>query len=226
MAVWTRLWSTRTADVGKSQKRDTAATAGWLGWLHGSLVLQRRARRLSDVLAGMLPAGASVVDVGCGDGLIDRLICERRRDVSITGIDILARPGSHIPVSTYDGATLPIEDHSVDVVMFVDVLHHTDDPERLLREARRVARQAIVIKDHARDGLFAGATLRLMDWVGNSPYGVALTYNYWPRSRWLAAFDSLDLVLADWRDGLDLYPPPAKWLFERSLHFVTRLEPA
>src|SRR5947207_9680144 len=29
------------------------------------------------------------------------------------------------------------------VVMFADVLHHTDDPEVLLREAQRVVRQAI-----------------------------------------------------------------------------------
>jgi 2-polyprenyl-3-methyl-5-hydroxy-6-metoxy-1,4-benzoquinol methylase len=35
---------------------------------------------------------------------------------------------------------------SFDVVMFVDVLHHTKDPMVLLREARRVARRAIVVK--------------------------------------------------------------------------------
>ena len=33
-----------------------------------------------------------------------------------------------------------------------------------LREAKRVARRAIVIKDHACDGFLAWPTLRAMDW--------------------------------------------------------------
>ena len=44
--------------------------------------------------------------------------------------------------------------------MCVDVLHHTDDPMILMREAMRVTRQAILIKHHTLDGLFAGPTLR------------------------------------------------------------------
>ena len=46
--------------------------------------------------------------------------------------------------------------------MFVDVLLHTLDPMILLREAIRVARQTVVIKDHTLDGLLAGPTLRAM----------------------------------------------------------------
>ena len=45
--------------------------------------------------------------------------------------------------------------------MFTDVLHHTSEPKVLLREAMRVARETILVKDHTCDGLFAGATLRL-----------------------------------------------------------------
>ena len=61
---------------------------------------------------------------------------------------------------------LPCADAGADVVLFVDVLHHTSDPLPLLAEARRVARQAIVIKDHLCDGWLADPTLRLMDWFG------------------------------------------------------------
>ena len=46
--------------------------------------------------------------------------------------------------------------------MFVDVLHLTDDPVLLLREAARVARNTIVIKDHTLDGFAAAATVRFM----------------------------------------------------------------
>ena len=79
--------------------------------------------------------------------------------------------------------------------MLVDVLHQTDDPMNLLREAVRVARQAIVIKDHLLQGAFAYPTLRFMDWVGNARHGVALPYNYWTPAEWHGAFDKLGLAV-------------------------------
>jgi hypothetical protein len=86
---------------------------------------------------------------------------------------------------------------------FVDVLHHTDDPRVLLRGAR-VARRNILIKDHTRNGLFAGPTLRFMDGVGNARFGVALPYNYWTRQQWQDAFRDLDVEVEVWqsRHGL------------------------
>ena len=96
--------------------------------------------------------------------------------------------------------------------MFIDVLHHTSDPRVLQREAARVSRRWIIIKDHARTGLGAGPTLRFMDWVGNARYGVALPYNYWRESQWNQAFAGLNLrpvravtcaPLPAWRRALD-----------------------
>jgi len=67
-------------------------------------------------------------------------------------------------VETFDGKSIPYGDGSFDVVMFVDVIHHADQPMTLLREAARVARQAILIKDHLVEGTLAYLTLQLMDW--------------------------------------------------------------
>jgi len=108
--------------------------------------------------------------------------------------------------------------------MFVDVLHHTNDPVRLLREAKRVGK-SIVIKDHIRQGRAAGATLRFMDWVGNARHNVALPYNYWSPAQWASAFKTVGLRVVEMRSSLGLYPAPASWIFERDLHFVGRLEP-
>ena len=195
-----------------------------LGRLHGDLVFERRTQVLSEQLTAVLPEGAEILDVGCGDGSIDRLIGELRPDVTISGTDLIVRPQTHVPVTKFDGTTLPHADRSKDVVMFVDVLHHTDDPEILLREARRVARKAVVLKDHTRDGLLAGPTLRFMDWVGNAPHGIPLPYNYWPERRWRDAFARIGLTPTVWLGKLGLYPPPAAWLFDRSLHFIAHLE--
>jgi SAM-dependent methyltransferase len=121
------------------------------------------------------------------------------------------------------GRTIPYENRSFDGVMFVDVLHHTADAMILLREASRIARKMIVIKDHTLDGLLAAQTLRLMDKVGNARYGVSLPYNYWPKQRWLDAFDTLGLQIGVWTTNLGIYPWPPSWVFDRSLHFFARL---
>jgi ubiquinone/menaquinone biosynthesis C-methylase UbiE len=84
---------------------------------------------------------------------------------------VLVWPHTKIPVTAFDGEHLPFPDKSVDVVMFVYVLHHTNDPEVLLREAQRVALKAVVLKDHTRNGLLAYTTLRFMDWVGMPTMG-------------------------------------------------------
>ena len=167
--------------------------------------------------------GARVLDVGCGDGLLGRLIVDRRPDIEIRGLEVLLRDQAHIPLDQFDGTTIPHDDHSFDVVMFVDVLHHTSDPMILLREAARVARRAILIKDHTLGGVFAGPTLRFMDRVGNARHLVALPYNYWPHARWLTAFKELQLPVEAWKSNLRLYPWPADRVFGRSLHFVARL---
>jgi SAM-dependent methyltransferase len=192
--------------------------------IHDGYVHDRRVRRLGELLASRLPSGASVLDVGCGDGLLAAGIQSLRPDVRIRGIDVLVRSGTHVPVQPFDGETIPEADGGADVVLFVDVLHHTEDPLVLLREAVRVARHRILIKDHTRNGFLAGPTLRFMDHVGNAHHGVSLPYNYWPRRRWIEAFDGLSLDVQNWQDKLGLYPWPADWVFGRSLHFIASLE--
>jgi SAM-dependent methyltransferase len=193
--------------------------------LHAGYVHTRRVRRLCDHLSALIPTGAQVLDVGCGDGLLGGMIMQNRPGIELQGIDVLVRDCPAIPVGWFDGRVIPRGNASVDVVMFVDVLHHTDDPMILLHEAARVAGQGILIKDHTKDGLLAGPTLRFMDYVGNARHGVNLPYNYWPKRRWLNAFHDLGLTVRSWEDDLKLYPQPADWVFGRSLHFVALLEP-
>ncbi|RJF87254.1 methyltransferase domain-containing protein [Oleomonas cavernae] len=193
--------------------------------LHHSLVFNRRTRVLAEAITPLLPAGR-VLDVGCGDGTIDALIMRQAkadgRKVEITGIDVMVRPVTHIPVRPYDGRTLPAADGGADAVLFVDVLHHTDDALVLLKEAARVA-PAVIIKDHFLEGLAAGPTLRFMDWVGNAGHGVVLPYNYWTRAQWLAGFAAAGLKIDTLIEKIPLYPFPASLLFSRGLHFIARL---
>lgn len=191
--------------------------------IHDMGVHERRVRVLARELVSLLPENAALLDVGCGDGSLAALIHSMRPDVQVQGLDVLVRPQTAIPVTAYDGRTLPFPDKSFDAVMMVDVLHHAEDATAVLAEARRVARQVVLVKDHRRNGLLADETLRFMDWVGNARHGVALPYNYWSEAEWRAAFAKVGLTVDAWRIRLGLYPFPASLLFDRALHFVARL---
>ena len=193
--------------------------------LHGQFVRRSRAEVLAQHLAELLPPEAtSMLDVGCGDGLIDHEILARHPNLAIEGTDLFPRPEALIPVGAFDGLHLPYADKSFDVVIFIDVLHHAADAVFLLREAARVARRSVLIKDHFAEGPQARVTLRFMDLIGNAGYSFAWTASYWARGKWLQTFQELNLSVIETRNRLGLYPAPASWVFERSYQFVARLD--
>jgi ubiquinone/menaquinone biosynthesis C-methylase UbiE len=114
----------------------------------GRSVFSRRVQTLCEHLVELIPANSHVLDVGCGNGLLAHCLQEQRPDLTVCGIDVLLQPKCYIPIERFDGTVIPYADASFDVVTFVDVLHHADDPMGLLREAVRVTRKTLIIKDH------------------------------------------------------------------------------
>ena len=132
--------------------------------------LQRRIR-VREHIAPLLPRGASVLDVWDAATACSADHPQPRRPGPHRH-GRLVRPTTHIPVQEFDGHTLRWTT-AVDVVLLVDVLHHADDPMRLLKEAARVARQAIVIKDHVQPGWSTGRRSASWTGPGNAAHGVA-----------------------------------------------------
>jgi SAM-dependent methyltransferase len=195
-----------------------------MGHWHQVLVFGRRVRVLSETLAAQIPQNASVLDIGCGDGTVGSLITNLRPDVKLHGVEVMARPDCKIPCTAFDGTTLPFAKASFDVCMLVDVLHHTRDVRVLLQEAARVSRSFVLIKDHLNETVLDLWTLRLMDWVGNRPYGVNLTYNYQSRDQWSSHFLACDLHQTSWSTQIPLYTGAIHRIAGRSLHFVSLLK--
>ena len=192
---------------------------------HRRLVMNRRVQRLAAHIATLVPDDAvRILDVGAGTGELAVAVSDLRPDVSFTGVDVYIRPQTFIPVTDYDGKTLPFEDDSFDAVTIVDVLHHCDDPAAVLVECARVARRWVIIKDHIADSRWQYRVLRFMDWVGNRAHGVVLPYNYLSSDAWQSAFIAAGLQPRRQITRLGLYPQPFSLVFDADLHFVGQFE--
>ena len=90
-------------------------------------------------------AGSTVLDLGCGAGMLALL---KRKGVTLVGVDVSAECAKAARRNGYDATTaalltkLPFPDHSFDYVVSLDVLGHVAGEEKnaVLSEIRRVLR--------------------------------------------------------------------------------------
>jgi len=89
------------------------------------------------LVAPHVAPGASVLDVGCGEGyVLEELAARGRR--WLCGVDVVEiRQKNTRPFRLFDGVLLPFGDRRFDVVVLSFVLHHVPDQRKcaLLREA-------------------------------------------------------------------------------------------
>lgn len=194
--------------------------------LHRSTVMGRRLEVLSHHLSNLLPLNQRLVglDVGCGTGELAKTIQQLRPQIEMDGIDIYIRKNAVIQVKRYDGYTLPLPNKSYDFTLLIDVLHHTDDPSRVLQECARVSRKFILVKDHWCESWLDRIRLQFMDWVGNRADDVNLPYNYLSIKKWEILHRQYGLVLDSQLSQLNLYPQPLSLVFDSNLHFLALLK--
>ncbi len=121
--------------------------------LRGAQPHQRRLRRAFLAFAGV-PAGARVLDVGCGTGVVTRELAHRAGARGrVVGVDpsrafvsearARSRAAGLEAVCRFRagrGDALPFRDRAFDVVVAVTVLLHVTDSDRVLAEMCRVVR--------------------------------------------------------------------------------------
>jgi SAM-dependent methyltransferase len=128
----------------------------------------RTAENSAAYLLDRLPAGADLLDVGCGPGtltgdLAARIAPGRVTALEVTGAaldlaraEIAARGLANVDFEVSDVLALELPDSRFDVVHAHQVLQHVADPVAALREMRRVARPGGLVA--ARDSDYSGLT--------------------------------------------------------------------
>ena len=102
------------------------------------------------LIARLVPEGARVLDLGCGDGALLDLL-QRERGCSGYGVEIAdgnvlkcIRRGVDVIQLNLDEGLAMFDDASFDVVLQIDPLQHLRNAEVMLRETARVGRLGIV----------------------------------------------------------------------------------
>lgn len=114
---------------------------------------------LNDLLA-LIPGDVnSILDVGCGNGLITNTLSE---SIKVVGLDISSEALRHVYRDKVVGdiTALPFSDSSFDLVMANDVIEHLSsaDRNRGMRELARVAAKYLLITVPFLEDLNLGAT--------------------------------------------------------------------
>jgi homoserine O-acetyltransferase len=112
--------------------------------------LERQQALEYEQVVDLVPPGSRVLDLGCGDGELLRLLAERKGVVG-TGVEIdfdLARAaldrGSDVLLEDIDDGLAMIPDDGFDLAVLSETLQAMRRPRFVLREILRVARAAIV----------------------------------------------------------------------------------
>ncbi len=108
------------------------------------------------------PEAGSVLDVGCGTGLVGRTLRTggfagelRGLDISEASIDVARRSGAYDSVDQADlQQRLPLEDGTVDAVVCVGVMTYLPEVEAVWREFARVARPGGLVVVTQREDLW------------------------------------------------------------------------
>ena len=137
-------------------------------------------RKDLEIIAGLVPAGSRVLDLGCGNG---ELLAHLRRHKGCTGYGIeiddhnllasVQRGVDVIQLNLEEGLAL-FEDRSFDVVLQLETLQHLRNTEQMLRETARVGRIGIVSFPN-----FAHWPNRLRVAGGRMPVTKALPYQWY-----------------------------------------------
>jgi SAM-dependent methyltransferase len=194
--------------------------------IHRAAIQVPRTRALAPALAEVAGPAESLLDVGAGDGALGEAVARAIGASRVAGADILAQPGARLPVAIYEGDTLPFDAGAFEVVLLSDVLHHAASPTRLLDEAARVARRAVVVKEHFAFDAASRRLLLALDIAANRQYGIAVRGSYLSPADLVTLASGAELRVGALRWPLDVHAWPVRWLVPSALHFAARLEKA
>jgi len=182
------------------------ATSTWLLATESALseglpliVDQMRERRMTERGAltfarfADLPKPGSVLDLGGGSGEIGAMMQMNGNEVTIADIRDWRGPNAqNLPFLAIANNTIPLDSNSIDAVVVLMALHHSNNPLRMLAEAFRVARHDVIVIESVTNTLeeyLYGCWIdwfynRVLHYVEDAELRIPVPCNFLPATGW------------------------------------------
>jgi ubiquinone/menaquinone biosynthesis C-methylase UbiE len=105
-----------------------------------------RAKDMIDKIQPFLNKKNSILDIGSGTCNVCEILSNKGYKITPLDVRDLSFVNNMKPI-IYDGNKIPFNNDKFDKSLILTVLHHTPEPEKILREARRVSKSIIIIED-------------------------------------------------------------------------------
>lgn len=168
---------------------------------HWKQALRDRTATIVNQIKDSVKNNTSVLDVGCGDGMVSwnlRDHCSRLELVDV--VDYVEHEiKDQVSFTPFiDGDAIPVAGH-FDTALLITVLHHTQNPETLIKAAAQKADELLIIESvyfSESKSLYLNGPLltsdeqflyaSFFDWLYNRVIhrGVPVTFNYAPPNDW------------------------------------------
>ncbi len=179
-----------------------------------NLIIQERSSIIYEEIKSHLQ-GQTLLDIGCGNGLISEMARQNFSEVQLLDVVNYINPDVKLPFMSYhEGENLPV-DRMYDTVLLLTVLHHTNDPLTLLKEAWKVTNKRLIIiesifgvheklpnnkyklADHGDREQIAFAVF--VDWLYNRVLhdNIPVPYNFTTPQKWIEIFTQLEMRLVE-----------------------------
>lgn len=177
-------------------------------WLYG-----KQARHYFHRIGPLIKPNEKVIDIGCGHGFLGEMISKKAK---VTLLDVTSTNMSSLPLTMYDGKSIPFKNNSFDVGILRAVLHHANNPEALLKESARVCKRLIIVEDtlwSPWDNKFYTFMDKLTSWQQDIKAGLHFKSN----GDWIDLFEKNKLILKS-----SQYFRSTLWYLHQSLFELTR----
>jgi len=165
-----------------------------------------RDKILTDLFIEYIEPKEEIIDIGPGNGAISRHVFNKKK-VDVVLVDVVDKREEYaegFKFLLYDGKKLPFSDESFDTSLLITVLHHTHNPEQVLREAIRVAKNKVIIVEDVYNNSIEKYQTFLADSLANNEF-FGHPHTNKSEGEWLELFGKLNLKLLSKKENVMSY---------------------
>lgn len=187
--------------------------------------MAERGARTFDRFVDILEPG-TLLDLGGGSGEIGRMAQARGNTVTLADIrDWRSHASRSLPFIQISNNTIPVESESIDTVIVLMALHHSNDPKAMLAEAFRVARRDVIVIESVTNTLeeyLFGCWIdwfynRILHFVEDAELRIPVPCNFLPATGWEQLAWKLTGLMPRISRDLGIFQdlnPEHHWLFQ------------